>query len=253
MAKITLNARPRTVLGKKVATLRRAGITPANIYGHNVVSTAIEADTHDLGLLLRRAGRTGLVEVTVEGEREPRNVLVRDIRRRATTGDLIHVDFLQVSMTERLTVNVPLVLTGQAPVLGNSDALVFQNLDSLEVSCLPGDIPDHINVDVTGMTETTSVIHVRDLTLPAGVTAMNDADGVVASVTVQGAEEEGRRAGPWRPRMCRPWARPRPPTKNRPNVAIGAGASWPPPSVRPPPPPPALAGGDARSWWRWCA
>jgi large subunit ribosomal protein L25 len=190
MAELTLTAEPRVVLGKKVARLRRAGITPANIYGHRIPSVAIQADTHALNQLIRQAGRTGLIALRVAGEAEPRNVLVRAYTRKPTTDQLLHVDFYQVSMREKLTVPVPLVLTGHAPVLDTADVVVFQNLDRVEVSCLPADIPSHIDVDVSGLTETTAVIHVRDLALPPGVTVLTDPDAVVVSVTLEAAAEE---------------------------------------------------------------
>jgi large subunit ribosomal protein L25 len=190
VANISLTAQPRTVLGKKVARLRRSGITPANIYGHNVQSTPIQVDTHDLSLLVRRAGRTALITLSVEGERETRAVLIRDYKRRPTTGDLVHVDFMQVSMREKLTVTVPLQMTGHAPVLDTSDAVVFQSLESVQVECLPGDIPQHIEIDVSGLEDASQSVHVRDLAVPSGVTILNDPDIVVVSVTLKTAQAE---------------------------------------------------------------
>ena len=190
MPDLTLTAQRRTVLGKKVARLRRAGITPANIYGHNVPSTAIEVNTHDTNLLVRRAGRTSLITLTLDGEAQPRHVLVRDVSRKPTTGELLHIDFMQVSMREKLRVSVPLVLSGHAPVLDTVDAVVFQNLDTVEVECLPADIPQHIDVDVSGITDITSTIHVRDLAVPPAVTILSDPDASVVSVTLRAVEEE---------------------------------------------------------------
>ena len=190
MADLTLRVRPRTVVGKKVKRLRRAGVTPANVYGHNVPSLAIEADAHDLQLLLRRAGHTGLVQLTVEGEASPRPALVRDYVRRATNDDLLHVDFFQVSMREKLNVTVPLRFIGEAPAVEQFDAVVVNALDTVSVECLPGDIPDHIDVDISALLDTTSTIFVRDLRVPDRVEILTDGDVPVASVTAQGAIEE---------------------------------------------------------------
>ena len=194
MPDLTLTAARREVLGKKVARLRRTGITPANIYGHNVESTAIQMDTHDLTRLLRQAGRTALITLTVTGEREPRNVIVRDVSRKPTTDEILHVDFMQVSMREKLTVSIPLVFTGHAPVLDSVDAVIIQNLDTLQVECLPGDIPQHIDVDLSTVTDTTSVIHVRDLVTPPQVTVLNEPDTAVVGVTVRTATAEEQEA-----------------------------------------------------------
>lgn len=190
MANLALTARPRTVLGKKVKRLRRAGVTPANIYGHNVESLAIEADEHDLLLLLRRAGRTALIQVTIDGEGAARPVLVRDVSKRATNDQLLHVDFFQVSMLEKLLVDVPLTLTGTAPAVEQSDAVVVQNLDTVSVQCLPGDIPSHIDVDISVLVDLASSIFVRDLLPPAGVEIMTDGDVSVVTVTAQSQEVE---------------------------------------------------------------
>lgn len=190
MANMTISARPRAVQGKKVAVLRRKGILPANIYGHNVVSTAIELDQHDMALLLRRAGRTHLLSVSIEGEREPRNVLVRQVQREPTSDLILHIDFFQVSMREKLTVTIPVLLTGHAPVLDETDATVVQTLDSVQVECLPADIPESLTADASSLTSTTSNIHVSDLQVPANVTVLTDADVVVASVTLAVVEVE---------------------------------------------------------------
>lgn len=194
MANMTLAAQPRTVLGKKVSALRRSGITPGNIYGHNVPSTAIQLNTHDLELLLRGAGRTHLVTLSVQGEPAPRNVLVRDMERKPTTGAILHVDFMQVSMTEKLRLYVPLVLTGHAPVTDVTDAIVFQNLEQVEVECLPGEIPNHIEVDISTVRTTTDTIRVGDLLLPLTITVLSDPEAPIVSVTLQGPAEEAEEA-----------------------------------------------------------
>jgi large subunit ribosomal protein L25 len=190
MAELALSARPRTVLGKKVRALRRSGIAPANIYGRNVPSLAIEADAHDLALLLRRAGRTNLIQVNVEGEAQPRPVLIRDYTRRATTDQLLHVEFFQVSMREKLSVDVPIVIVGVAPVVDQGNAVVVQSMDTVSVECLPSDIPDRVEADIAVLVETTSNVYVRDLRVPAGVEILTDPDLPVVSVSVVASAEE---------------------------------------------------------------
>jgi large subunit ribosomal protein L25 len=182
------------VLGKKVKALRRGGVTPANIYGHNVPSLAIEADTHDLNLLLRRAGRTVLVQVSVEGEPAARPVLVRQYTRRPTNDALLHVDFFQVSLREKLTVDVPLTLVGNAPAVELLDAIVVQSMDAVSVHCLPTEIPSQIEVDISTLVDNASNVYVRDLKAPAGVEIMSDPDLPVASVSIKGIAREEEEA-----------------------------------------------------------
>jgi large subunit ribosomal protein L25 len=191
MAEIELQAEPRTVLGKKVARLRRSGITPANIFGHNVASQAIQLSTVDLTHTLRAARGTHLVRLSLAGEQAPRMVLVRQISRKPTTDQLLHVDFYEVSMTEKTTVEIPIVLVGSAPIAESGDGLVIQQIQSLAVECLPGDIPDHIEVDLSPLVEMHSALHVSDLPLPAGVsTAWEPTDVVVMVSRKVMAEEE---------------------------------------------------------------
>jgi large subunit ribosomal protein L25 len=198
MTELSITARPRSVTGKKVARLRRAGITPANIYGHRVPSTAIELNTKELERLVHRAGRTTLINLRVEGEPEARAVLVREVQRKPTTDQLLHVDFLQVSMEEPIRVVVPLVAVGHAPAQDKAECVIVENLAAVEVECLPRDIPPHISVDMSALVDPDSSIHVRDLTPPPGVTILTDPDVVLFSVSLRGvaAEEEEAEAVP---------------------------------------------------------
>ncbi|HLZ71264.1 MAG TPA: 50S ribosomal protein L25 [Dehalococcoidia bacterium] len=189
MATTELAAQPRTVLGKKVSRLRRAGLVPCNVYGRGQQSTPVQAGERELRHVVHAAGHTGLVAITVDGESAPRTAVVREIQRFALTGQLKHVAFQQVSMTEKMSVAVPVVLSGSAPV-ADLDGLVVQALDRVDVECLPGDIPQHIAADISGMTGFDSQIHVRDLPVPANVTLLADPDLLVASVTRQAAAEE---------------------------------------------------------------
>jgi large subunit ribosomal protein L25 len=190
MADIEIQAEPRVILGKNVAKLRRAGVTPAHIFGHNVDSRSIQVSTIELTHALRAAGGTRLVQLTVAGEREPRNVLVRHISRKPTTDQLLHVDFYEVSMTEKTAVEVPVVLVGEAPIAESGDGMVFQQINSITVECLPANIPDRVEADVSTMSELHSTVHGSDLKLPANVTTTLDPGEVVASISRRMEAEE---------------------------------------------------------------
>lgn len=189
MADLELHAEPRTVLGKKVARLRREGMTPANIFGHNIPSVAIQVSTVDVSHVLKRAGATHLLRLDLAGERTPRTVLVRHVSRKATNDQLVHIDFYQVSMTEKTTVEVPLVLTGAAPAVANGLGLLNQSLATLTIECLPGDIPTQIDVDISSLSEAHSLIRIADLHLPAGAVALSEPDRVVAGIAGESVEQ----------------------------------------------------------------
>lgn len=174
----------RTVLGKKVRALRRAGITPANVYGSKVDSVAIQIDTANMEKLLSIAGRTRMITMKVPSYKRDRRVLVKNVQRNSITGRLLHVDFYQISMTEKLKVVVPIIFDGVAPASSRNDFVVLENLTSVEVECLPADIPENIHVDITGLAEAGDHILVSDLIVDEKVTLLTSSDDTIASVSL---------------------------------------------------------------------
>ena len=190
--RIELSAEPRTALGKKVKALRRQGFVPANIYGHRD-STAIQIGVRDADHTIRRAGKTSLVTVNVAGG-EPETVLIKQWQRHPYRGDVLHIDFYRVAMTERLRVDIPLRLVGEAPALGRTGGTLFQPISTVTIESLPGDLPDVIEVDVSNLIDLDSAVHVRDLPIPDAVTLLTDGDEVVARVLPATVETgDGRR------------------------------------------------------------
>jgi large subunit ribosomal protein L25 len=193
MADNELAVAPRTVLGKKVAALRRGGQTPANVFGRSVESKAVQASTADLTHLLRSMGRNALVSLRVEGEGAPRTVMVRDVMRNPLDGKMLHVDFYQVNLTEKMKAEVPVVLTGTSDAVTTYAGVLMQMVDVIHVEALPADLPSEYTVDVSQITELEQAIHVRDLHIDeAKVTVLSDPDVVVAKVAAPrlAAEEE---------------------------------------------------------------
>jgi large subunit ribosomal protein L25 len=193
MADNELAVAQRTVLGKKVAALRRGGQTPANVYGHSVESKAVQASTAELTHLLRSMGRNALVSLRIEGEGSPRTVMVRDVMRNPLDGKMLHVDFYQVNLTEKMKAEVPVVLTGTSEAVTTFGGVLMQMVDVIHVEALPADLPSEYTVDVSQITELEQAIHVRDLRIDeAKVSVLSDPDVVVAKVAAPrlAAEEE---------------------------------------------------------------
>jgi large subunit ribosomal protein L25 len=184
-----LAAQARTVIGKKVRFLRRQGWTPANIYGHGVDSTAIQLNTREMEHVLTHVPRSSLLSLEIAGG-TPTTVLVQAVSRKPTTDELYHVDFYQVSMTEKLRTNVAIVLSGTAPAADTYDAVILQAIDSLHIECLPGDLPNQITVDLSRLMAIDDSIFVRDLDLPSGVTALVGEDDLVVKALAPKIEEE---------------------------------------------------------------
>jgi len=189
-ARLELAVVPRQVLGKKVKGLRREGITPANIYGHGVVSLAVQVPTHDLAHTIKVAGRNTMLQLLVEGEKKARPVFVHHVQRNPLNDDLLHVDFYQVSLKEKIRLEVPIVVVGEAPAVDVYHGILLQNTNSVAIEGLPAEMPPYIEVDVSGLAEIDDAIHIKDLPVSAGLTLLVDPELVVVKVAPPRVEVE---------------------------------------------------------------
>ena len=190
MEDIKLKASPREVLGKKTRFLRRQGITPAHLFGHGLESQALQCDTAALQRTIAQAGTTRLISLQVEGDKRPRSVFVREIQREACSGRLLHIDFYQVSRTERIKSDVPIVLVGEAPALKGKGRTLLHGITTLSVECLPGDLPPQIEVDLSSLVEPEDAVHVRDIVLNENITVNDEPEQLVVKVAEARVEVE---------------------------------------------------------------
>lgn len=172
----------RDILGKKVRFLRREGLTPVNLYGPNIESIPLQAETPLLKRLIARAGRNALITLKVDGAKKTRMVMVRDIQRDPLNDELLHVGFFQVELTHSVRAEVPLLFLGEAPAAKTSRAMLIQNLTVLQVEALPADLPRNIEVDLSVLEEINQAIHVRDLPVDEAVEVLTEPDQVVVHV-----------------------------------------------------------------------
>jgi large subunit ribosomal protein L25 len=188
--KIELKSDVRDTLGKSVKLLRKQNVTPLHLFGHGLESMALQSDARQVEAVLARAGETRLIDLTVGSEKKSRPVLVREIQRNAINGQLLHVDLYQVRMTEKIEVEVPVVLVGEAPAVKGSGNNLVQEFDTFTVSCLPGNIPNAIEVDISGLAKTGDKIRVKDVPVNPDFTIMNDPDQAVVVITAIRVEVE---------------------------------------------------------------
>jgi large subunit ribosomal protein L25 len=179
---IELQVSTRKLLGKKSRFLRRQGITPVHLFGYNTEPMALQCETVRLKQVLKTAGKTKLVGLTVDKHKKPRNVVVREVQKNAISGELVHVDFFQVSMEEKIKVDVPVVLVGEAPALKVKTNMMAQDLSAVEIECLPDRIPETIQVDISVLVEDDQSIQVKDLVLGEGVVALTNPAQVVVRI-----------------------------------------------------------------------
>ena len=182
-----LNVAPREVLGKKVKTLRRQGLTPANIYGQRVDSQAVQVPTDELKHVLKTAGRNEIVYLRLDGD-EPRPTFVREIQKNPVTDIILHVDFNQISLKEKVKADVPIHLVGLSPAVDTFGGILMHGLDHVSVEALPTEVPSFLELDVSSLVEINQALHVSDLELPEDVTLLTDAEQVVAKVAPPAVE-----------------------------------------------------------------
>jgi len=182
MKQIELRATSREILGKKVRFLRRQGIIPLHLFGHNVESIALQCDEAQLKGVLAHAGKTRLISLKLDKGKKPRNVMVREVQRDRRTDGLLHVDLYQIKMTEKIRVEIPVVVVGEAPALKSKENMLLQELNSLTVECLPNEIPTSVKVDLSSLTEREQAIRVENVILGKEVTILNDPELVMVKI-----------------------------------------------------------------------
>ena len=188
MEEVVLQAQERTVTGKQVKALRVAGRLPAVIYGKTFKPVAISLDFREAQKILPTISSSQLVVVDVEGTRH--TALVREKQREPVSGKLIHIDFLEVSMTEKLRASVGIHFEGDAPAIKNYNGVVVIRTEVIEVEALPRDLPERIVVDLSSLAEIGDTIFVRDLERPAKVRNLSDLDEIVVHITAPAYEAE---------------------------------------------------------------
>ena len=176
-----LNASTRQILGKRSRRLHREGKLVAVVYGHSAEPTPLVLDRLEFQKVFVKSGRTHLVDLVVDGSRTEK-VLVREIQTHPRRLGPIHVDFYQVNLEEKIRVEVPVHLVGESAAVKRGDADVLQPIHELEVECLPTEIPEAFEVDLTPLAEIDDGMRVSELTVPKGITILADPDELVVKI-----------------------------------------------------------------------
>ena len=188
MEKIILKAEVRTAVGKKAAKdIRAKGLIPANVYKGSKGALGLQVAADNLAEVLHtKAGENVIITLKIsdesrEGGSKDRTVVIKEIQREPIKDRILHVDFNEISLTEALKVNVPLVSRGE-PVGVKVDGGVLEHvIRELQVECLPTAIPEKLEVDVSNL-KINDTIHVKDIVSPDGVKILNDAELIVMIV-----------------------------------------------------------------------
>lgn len=188
MAKRVLKTEKRNVLGRKVKRLRREGVLPANIYGKKAKSLAVQVKLDEFQKVFSEAGETGLVELKLNDK--VHSVLIHNVQLDPVTDKPLHIDFLEVDLKEKVTATVPIHLIGESPS-EKEGGVVVQQMHEVEVEALPTDLPEKIEVDISGLLEIDQAIKAGELKVDkTKVEIKEDPERIVVSVAPPAKEEE---------------------------------------------------------------
>jgi large subunit ribosomal protein L25 len=184
-----LQISPRVVMGKATKRLRKSGVIPANISGHKEESQTVQVEALAFEALKRAHGATGIITLRLSDSNRSQTALVRRVQRDPRSGKILHIDFSRVSLTERITMKVPLRFVGEAPAVKDEGGVLLHLLDTLEVECTASDIVDYIEVDISPLTEIDSMLHAEDVQLPTNFTLITDPKEGIAKVAATRVEK----------------------------------------------------------------
>lgn len=188
--KIQIEALARETAGQKAKKTRFAGQIPAVLYGNGVATVSISVNQKSFEKVLSELSSSTLINLNIQGEKEPRAVLVSEVQRNPITGLPQHIDFHQVNLKEEIEATVPLVFEGESSAVKDLAGTLVKSLSEINVQALPQDLPEHIVVDISVLKDFESRITVADLSVGANVKVVDNPEEIVAVVTPPRSEAE---------------------------------------------------------------
>lgn len=190
MEQLKLQATPRTVIGKQVKQLRRAGLLPGIIYGSSIEPLAVQFDAQEARSVANQAGSSSLINVYVAGIPVPYSVIIRDVQWDYLKRVLIHLDLQALSMTEKVRIQISINLVGTAHAVEELGGVLLHLVNEIDVECLPSALVPAIDVDISGLTQIGDSISVKDIVVPEGIEILTDAEETVVQISAVVEEVE---------------------------------------------------------------
>lgn len=198
-----LDASVRDVIGKKVKHLRTQGRIPATVYGKGFEPVSISVDERAFSNIYRRSGKTALIDLNIAGKLA--SVFVQEVQRHPLTRNVIHIDFKAVDLKVAIHIEVPVTTVGESPIVARGDALVNHVVNSVMVEALPAELPQHIEVDISGLDSLDKSITAGDIPPAKGYKVLTDPSQVLISLSqIRAVEEEPAAEAPAEPELIRP-------------------------------------------------
>jgi large subunit ribosomal protein L25 len=186
---LKLKASKRTIQGRQVRKLRTEGVVPGVVYGHRSDSEAVVVDGAEFRRVYAKAGRTHLVDLELDGG-HAQKVLIKEVQTHPRFDGPQHVDLFRIDLKEKLQIDVPVTIVGESPAVKRGDGDLLISTHSVKVECLPSDIPEAIEVDVSGLENIDDAVRVHDLHLADGVTVLTGGDDMIVKVQAHRIAEE---------------------------------------------------------------
>lgn len=180
MKKHSLTATTRSELRRKVKQLRLEGKLPGTVYGRGIKSASVTMAADSFAKVYADAGETGLIALQVDKEMRP--VLVHSVQKDPVTSNILHVEFHQVDLKEKVHAKVPVELVGESPAVAQKLGVLLTVLSDIEVEALPAELPEKIEVDITKLAEVDQEVKVSDIAVGSDVTVLTDAGLTVVKV-----------------------------------------------------------------------
>jgi large subunit ribosomal protein L25 len=173
----------------KVEIVREAGNIPAVLYGPHIDTVSMAIPYRVFAKLFEEANESTLFDITVDGG-ETMKALIQDVQFEPVKGGILHVDFRHVTMGEEMIATVTLVFNGVPPAEKQLGGTLLKSIESINVTCLPKDLVDHIDVDLTALATFDDALRVKNIVLPEGIVATDDPEMLIAKVNAPLTEDQ---------------------------------------------------------------
>lgn len=183
METLSFQVSKRVVLGKKVKELRRQGLTPLHLYGKGAPSVSLQADSPAVADIVKQVGNNIPLNLSYSEAETPDLVFVREIQRHPISNQILHVDFYRIDVTQKVRGVVPIFLQNESPAVRIHGGVLSQLTHSLSVECLPMDMPERIDIDISVIEIPDQAIRVSDFITDNRITVLADPEEIIARVT----------------------------------------------------------------------
>lgn len=189
MEKLMISAQTRQARVEKLRKLREGGYIPGVVYGIQVGNRMIKMNKKDFKKVFSMAGESALIDLEID-KKQIGKVIINDYQLDPVSNDIIHVDLYQVRMDKKIEIKIPIIFKGESPAVKNKSGILIKNHDKVEIKCLPGDLINNIEIDLSGLDEIDKNIRVKDLKFSDKIEVMMSPEEVIAIIASPREEEK---------------------------------------------------------------